>query len=32
MRLLWLIPVLPFLGALLNGVVLRDRLGKTPAP
>jgi NADH-quinone oxidoreductase subunit L len=28
MRLLWLIPVLPFLGAFLNGVVLRNRLGK----
>ncbi len=28
MRWLWLIPVLPFLGAFLNGVVLRDRLGK----
>jgi NADH-quinone oxidoreductase subunit L len=26
--LLWLIPVLPFLGALLNGVVLRGRAGK----
>jgi len=26
--LLWLIPVLPFLGALINGVVLRKRLGK----
>ncbi|MCZ6506686.1 MAG: NADH-quinone oxidoreductase subunit L [Acidobacteria bacterium] len=28
MRLLWLIPLLPFLGAFLNGVVLRDRLSK----
>jgi NADH-quinone oxidoreductase subunit L len=28
MRLLWLIPLLPFLGAFLNGVVLRHRLGK----
>ena len=28
MRWLWLIPVLPFLGAFLNGVVLRHRLGK----
>src|SRR5215210_983178 len=26
--LLWLIPVLPFLGALLNGVVLKGRIGK----
>jgi NADH:ubiquinone oxidoreductase subunit 5 (subunit L)/multisubunit Na+/H+ antiporter MnhA subunit len=26
--LLWLIPVLPFLGALLNGVVLRRRIGR----
>ncbi|MFL6196512.1 MAG: NADH-quinone oxidoreductase subunit L [Thermoanaerobaculia bacterium] len=26
--LLWLIPVLPFLGALLNGVLLRNRIGK----
>jgi NADH-quinone oxidoreductase subunit L len=26
--LLWLIPVLPFLGALLNGVVLKGRAGK----
>ncbi len=28
MRWLWLVPMLPFLGALLNGVVLRDRIGK----
>jgi len=28
MRLLWLIPLMPFLGAFLNGVVLRDRIGK----
>ncbi len=28
MRWLWLIPVLPFLGAFLNGVVLRNRLDK----
>jgi NADH-quinone oxidoreductase subunit L len=27
-ELLWLIPVLPFLGALLNGVVLQGRIGK----
>jgi len=27
-ELVWLIPVLPFLGALLNGVVLKGRLGK----
>ena len=27
-ELLWLIPVLPFLGALLNGVLLRGRIGK----
>jgi NADH-quinone oxidoreductase subunit L len=27
-ELLWLIPVLPFLGALLNGVVLRGRIGR----
>ncbi len=27
-RLLWLIPALPFLGTLLNGVLLRGRLGK----
>jgi NADH:ubiquinone oxidoreductase subunit 5 (subunit L)/multisubunit Na+/H+ antiporter MnhA subunit len=28
LELLWLIPVLPFLGAFLNGVVLRGRIGK----
>src|ERR1044072_8594395 len=28
LKLLWLIPVLPFLGALLNGVLLRGRIGK----
>src|SRR5262245_43150948 len=28
LKLLWLVPVLPFLGALLNGVVLRGRIGK----
>ncbi len=28
MRLLWLIPLLPFVGAFLNGVVLRHRLSK----
>jgi NADH-quinone oxidoreductase subunit L len=28
MKLLWLIPVLPLLGAFLNGVALRNRLGK----
>jgi NADH-quinone oxidoreductase subunit L len=27
-QLLWVIPVLPFLGALLNGVLLRHRVGK----
>jgi len=27
-ELLWLVPVLPFVGALLNGVVLRGRIGK----
>ena len=27
-ELLWLIPVLPFVGALLNGFVLRHRAGK----
>jgi NADH-quinone oxidoreductase subunit L len=27
-ELVWLIPLLPFLGALLNGVVLKDRLGR----
>src|SRR6185295_689023 len=27
-ELLWVIPVLPFLGALLNGFVLRHRVGK----
>ncbi len=27
-NLLWLIPVLPFLGALLNGFLLRHRIGK----
>jgi len=31
MRLLWLIPVLPFLGAFLNGVVLRNRVSKKGA-
>ena len=25
---IWLIPLLPFLGALLNGVVVRHRVGK----
>lgn len=28
MRFLWLIPLLPFLGAFLNGVVLRNRISK----
>ena len=28
LELVWLIPVLPFLGALLNGVFLRGRIGK----
>ena len=28
MQALWLIPLLPFLGALLNGVVLKDRASK----
>src|SRR4029078_2862350 len=27
-HLVYLLPVLPFLGALLNGVVLKDRIGK----
>lgn len=27
-QLLWVIPILPFLGALLNGVLLRNRVGK----
>ena len=27
-ELIWLVPLLPFLGALLNGVVLRNRLSK----
>src|ERR1044071_9638139 len=27
-KLLWLLPVLPFLGALLNGVILRHRISK----
>ncbi len=27
-QLIWLVPVLPFLGALLNGVVLRNRVSK----
>ena len=27
-ELLWIIPVLPFLGALLNGFLLRGRIGK----
>ena len=26
--LVWLVPLLPFVGALLNGVVLRNRLSK----
>jgi NADH-quinone oxidoreductase subunit L len=30
-ELLWLIPVIPFLGALLNGVLLRGRLSKKAA-
>ena len=29
MNWLWLIPVLPLLGALLNGVLLRGRVSKT---
>ena len=29
MQALWLIPILPFLGAFLNGVVLRDRASKS---
>ena len=29
-ELVWLIPMLPFLGAVLNGVVLRNRLAKNP--
>src|SRR5688572_2580625 len=28
LELLWLVPVLPLVGALLNGVVLRNRVGK----
>ena len=27
-ELLWLVPVLPFAGALLNGFLLRNRVGK----
>ena len=28
MDYIWLVPLLPFLGAFLNGVVLRGRIGK----